>query len=221
MIAADKPPLEDVYLAHFGIKGMRWGHRKQVEFAGPRQRSAVNQQASAEAISAHRHRVAKAAAIGGGLAVAALIMRRGHVKLNDAKSAKIYSAGLKLSGRLLLKTGKTVVKTSGKLSTTVGKTAVKGSYKLGKVTAKGVAKGGIGASKGIAKGTAQGGVDFYQRVLKPSALGTAKVGSRTASRLSGRGAPSVEQTLRSSAARNINPLDLLLNLKADTAGSRR
>lgn len=221
MLIADKPPLEDVYLAHFGIKGMRWGHRKPGEIAGPRQSSASGQQASAQAVSEHRHRVAKAAAIGGGLAVAALIMRRGHVKMTDARSAKIYSSGAKLAGRLLFKTGKTIVKTSGKLSTTVGKSAAKGSYKLGKATGKGVFKGTVGASKGIAKGTTQGGVEFYQKVLKPSVLGTTRVSSSAASRLSNRGAPSVERTLSSPSARNLNPVDLLLNLRADTGGGRR
>lgn len=28
MLAAEKPSLEDVYLEHFGVKGMKWGHVK-------------------------------------------------------------------------------------------------------------------------------------------------------------------------------------------------
>lgn len=28
MIASDKPPLEAVYFAHAGVKGMKWGQRK-------------------------------------------------------------------------------------------------------------------------------------------------------------------------------------------------
>lgn len=28
MITVEKPPLEAVYFAHAGVKGMKWGHRK-------------------------------------------------------------------------------------------------------------------------------------------------------------------------------------------------
>jgi hypothetical protein len=38
VIIAEKPPLAGVYLAHFGVKGMRWGTRKQEE-STPKRRS--------------------------------------------------------------------------------------------------------------------------------------------------------------------------------------
>lgn len=35
MIAAEKPPLGEAYLEHFGVKGMKWGQRKAKELSKP------------------------------------------------------------------------------------------------------------------------------------------------------------------------------------------
>lgn len=211
MIAADKPPLEDVYLAHFGIKGMRWGHRKQVPLAGPRQSSSASQ---ADAV-ARQHKVMKAAAIGGGVVLAAVLLRRGGVNLVDARSARVYASGAKATGNILFKTGKTIVKTSAKLTPTVGKGTVKGVAKVGTLAGKGAYKGSIAAGKGIGQGTAKSGVEFYNRVLKKSAASTVKVGSKAMARLSGRGQPVVEEAAKSSIFKGLSPVDLLLNTRAD------
>jgi hypothetical protein len=46
MIAADKPPLEEAYLEHFGVKGMKWGQRKDDH---PEVSRKVNKDASRDA----------------------------------------------------------------------------------------------------------------------------------------------------------------------------
>lgn len=61
MIDTDKPPLEGVYLAHIGIKGMKWGVRKAEPSGGSSEGSAPKQGMSTK----------KKVAIGAGIIVGA------------------------------------------------------------------------------------------------------------------------------------------------------
>jgi hypothetical protein len=213
MLAADKPPLEEVYLEHFGIKGMRWGVRKAEDKGQGQQHASLSQ---------NQHRAVKAAAITGGVLLAAVLLKRGGVSVVNARSAKIYLSGAKASGRILGKVGKTLIKTSAKTATTVGKGSAKGAFKVGTLIGKGAAKGSVAGVKGAAKGTAQGGAKFYNNVLKKSYHSTVKLGSHAMFKFTGRGQPIVEEASKSGALRQLNPVDLLLNTRADTLrGGRR
>lgn len=206
MLAADQPPLEEVYFAHMGIKGMHWGQRKAEPVGQPRHGLTQNQK-----------RATKAVAIAGGIAVAALLLRRGNVKVADARSAKIYSAGAKMSFNILSKTGKTLVKSSSKITTTVGKSAAKGTFKVGTLVGKGAVKGSVAGSKAAARATAQNGAKFYNNVLKKSAKSTIRLGSHAMYKFTGRGTPIVNDVAKTA---RLNPIDLLLNTRADTFRGR-
>jgi hypothetical protein len=208
MFIDDKPPLEEAYLEHFGVKGMRWGQRKPEEQGQPRQSLSTNQK-----------RAVKAVAIAGGVAVTAILLRKGNVKVVDAKSAKIYASGAKATGRILARTGKVLFKVTSKLTTTVGKGAFKGTIKISTLAGKGAFKGVVAGSKGIARGTAQTGSTFYQKVLKKGTVSTVRLGSHAMYRLTGRGKPFVDEAVKKS--RNLNPVDLLLNTRADVVRGGR
>lgn len=214
MIDADKPPLEEVYLEHFGIKGMRWGVRKPEEKGQGRQHAASPAQ--------KQHTAVKAAAIAGAVLLGAVLLKRGGVNVVDARSAKIYLAGAKASGRILGKTGKTLIKTSVKGGKIVGKTGGKGAIKIGTLIGKGAGKGSIAGVKAAAKGTAKGGANFYNKVLKKGYHSSVKLGSHAMFKFTGRGQPIVEEATKSGMLRQLNPVDLLLNTRADDIrGARR
>lgn len=42
MLAADKPPLDEVYLEHYGVKGMKWGQQKIHSFRNDPDSSGVS-----------------------------------------------------------------------------------------------------------------------------------------------------------------------------------
>jgi hypothetical protein len=215
VIAADKPPLEEVYLAHFGIKGMKWGVRKQQDSSG-------SSGSSGPHLTPTQHKAAKAVAIAGSVAIAAVLLHKGGVNLVDARSAKIYLSGAKMGGRILGKSGATLIKGAGKLSTKGVPAIAKGTAKIGTLAGKGAFKGTVAASKGIAQGTVKGGAQFYEKVLKKSAVSSVKLGSHAMYKFTGRGQPIVEEATKSGVLRQLNPVDLLLNTRADTLrGGRR
>lgn len=203
MLVADKPPLEEVYLAHFGIKGMKWGVRKQQDAGSGQQH---------HGLSEGQHKAVKAAAIAGGVALAAVLLHKGNVKIFDARSAKIYMSGAKMSGRILGKTGSTLIKTSAKLSTTVGKTSAKGAVKVGGLIGKGAYKGAVAGSKATAISAAKAGTKAFES-LRRSGAASVRVGSHAMYKLTGRGTPIVNDAVKSRAA--LHPIDLLLNTRAD------
>lgn len=70
MTIAEQPPLAAVYLAHFGTKGMRWGHRKDRRFSDKqiaRTKKVATVGALATAAVLHRHGklVSTSTAVGG------------------------------------------------------------------------------------------------------------------------------------------------------------
>ena len=71
MIVADKPPLSGVYLAHFGVRGMKWGQRKKSSSS-----SSSGKSGSSKMSPATKKKFAVGAAVLGGAAVAAIILSR-------------------------------------------------------------------------------------------------------------------------------------------------
>lgn len=70
MIVSQKPPLEEAYLAHFGVKGMKWGVRKDKRFTEQqikRTKKVATAGAIATAAILHRHGklVSSSVAVGG------------------------------------------------------------------------------------------------------------------------------------------------------------
>jgi hypothetical protein len=210
MLVDAQPPLEEVYLEHFGIKGMHWGQRKAQDVGPGRQHHGLTQ---------NQRRATKAVAIAGGVAVAALLLRRGHINVLDSRSSKMYVGGAKMAGSILGKTGKTLVKSSVKVGTTVGKPAAKGAFKLGTLVGKGAATGTVAGSKAAGRAAIQNGAKFYEKVLKKSAISTVKLGSHAMYKFTGRGTPIVNEVAKSKGM--LNPIDLLLNTRADRLGGRR
>lgn len=202
------------FFAHDGVKGMRWGVRKAQPLAGPRRPSA------APVDNSERNRkIAKAAIAIGAVAVTAILLKRGGIKLSTPASRKIALSGAKTSLNIIKKSGNLAGKVSVKVGGTVGRGAVSGTAKAGSLIGKVGKNATVATSKAVARVTAQNGSRFYERVLKRGAMGTAKYGSNLMFKYTGRGTPIV----REAAARsyNFNPADLLLNVRADPRLFRR
>lgn len=203
MIAADKPPLEGVYLAHFGVKGMRWGHRKPEEQAAPRR----------SGMSPRNQKLVTAAFVAGTVAVGAVMLSRGNVSVWNSTSNRIALGGAKMSANILGKTGKVIVKGSAKTAKVVGKAGFKAGVGTTKVSSRLAARAAVGASRGIATSAATNGSKFYKEILAPTGRNTTKLGSAAMFRLTGIGTPWVS----SAPVRrmSLNPVSLLLNTRGD------
>lgn len=93
MLVAEKPPLDEDLLLHYGIPGMKWGHRKARETTGPRRRAAATTTGSSgsgraaapqkKGWSTKKKVVVAGAGVGiavGAAATAYILMKRGGVK---------------------------------------------------------------------------------------------------------------------------------------------
>ena len=188
------------YLAHAGVKGMKWGIRKKREPLSPR-----NQR--------RKEVVVKAAMAVGAVAVGAILLKRGGFKVSSPASKKIALGGAKASLKIITKSGKLMATTSVKVGNTVGKTTVKGTAKVGTLAGKGVYKGALAGSKAAGRAAAQNGSKFYEKVLKKSAVSSYKLGSHAMYKFTGKGTPIVKEAAKRSFA--VSPTDLLLNVRAD------
>ena len=192
------------FLAHDGVKGMRWGHRKAPELAGPRPSAAPVDH------KARNRRVAKVAVAVGAVAVAAIMLKRGRIPMTSPLGNKIALSGAKSSFKIVQKTSTLMATTSVK----VGRVAVKGGVGTAKVTGKVGAKAGIAIGKGAGRVAADRGYQVYDRVLRPSGQFSVKYGSHAMYKLTGRGTPIVREVTR---GYGLNPVDLLLNTRSDYA----
>lgn len=219
MFTAEKPPLDEdalvimgmytvfgeEYVAHAGVKGMKWGVRKV--------RDTFREQTASQ-YKERNERIVKGAIAVGAVAVAAILLKRGGVKLSTPASRKISLGGAKMAFRVIQKSSRLMATTSIKLGNTVGKVAVKGTAKVGVALGKGSYKGAIAGSKAAGRAIAQNGSKFYEKGIKGSARGAMKIGSYATYKITGRGRPVVTEVARRSI--NLSPTDLLLNVRADT-----
>lgn len=74
-IVAEKPPLDDELLMHFGVKGMRWGHRNPDD--PPNKTSTTKKVAIGVGV------------VAGAAAAAYIISRRGKVPLDMSRKARM------------------------------------------------------------------------------------------------------------------------------------
>lgn len=98
MIAAEKPPLEAVYFAHAGVKGMKWGVRKAPARVGQRLSRGF-----------HNASPAKRAAIGVASVGAVLLAR----KVTLLSGPKQIALGATVAAALLAREGKRPVRPAG------------------------------------------------------------------------------------------------------------
>lgn len=214
MILTEKPPLREVYLEHDGVKGMRWGYRKREEPSGPRQRGAPAAPKS-KGMSPRNQKFVTGAAVLGTVAIGAVLLSRGNVSVWNSGATKIALGGAKASGKIIGKTGSVIVKGSAKTAMVTGKVALK----TGTVAGKAAARGSVAAGKGIATSARTNGANLFETVIKPSAKMSTRLGSGAMFKLTGRGTPFVAETLQRKTS--FNPVDILLNTKADYKGGFR
>lgn len=96
MIVAEKPPLEEAYLEHFGVKGMKWGVRKSKDSSDDSKDTVIR--------ITHKQKVNALTAVGAVTAVA-LLHKTGGLSPLLAGSSKIAAEGAKVSGRILKEGG--------------------------------------------------------------------------------------------------------------------
>lgn len=161
MLVDEKPALNDDLLIHYGIPGMRWGHRKPQELVGDIRRSASNmlpfgsrrpaapQPATVRRPASNTQRTGmstgKKVAIGVGIAAglaagAYFLSKTGTRPSAQAMTGASNRAGLKMVGKILKVSGKTTVK-SLKVAPKVAKVGGKATYKTTRLVAKGAYKG--------------------------------------------------------------------------------
>jgi len=154
MFVTEKPPLDDELLIHYGIPGMRWGHRKPEEVS-----SGVRRVAGAAPVVKQRRKLSEGQkkAIRGAVAVGAvaglfILSQRGMTPRGKALQAKTLPIGLNANRRVLGLYGKTAVRSVPKVITTTAKTA-KVTGKVGVKTAKVGGRLGAWTGKTIARST--------------------------------------------------------------------
>lgn len=76
MIAAEKPPLEAVHLAHFGVKGMKWGSRKSRSANASKQKMSTGKKVA----------IGLGVAAVGAAAVTLALTRTGNTRLGALRS---------------------------------------------------------------------------------------------------------------------------------------
>lgn len=196
------------FLAHDGVKGMRWGVRKAKPPVAVRNPNAV-----AVDNRERNRKIAKAAIVIGAVAVTAIVLKRGGIKLSSPTSKKIALSGAKVSLNIMKKSGSLMATTSAKVGGAAGRGALSGTAKAGSLLGKVGKNATVATSKAVARVTAQNGTKFYDRVLKRGAMAGAKYGSNLMYKYTGRGTPIVREV--ASRSYNFNPADLLLNVRSD------
>ena len=89
----------DDVLEHFGVKGMKWGVRKQ------RTTSSSSGGSKKEGMSAKKKRAIQVAVVGGALVAGVLLAHQGRTRLSSTGSAA--SRGSSVAGRILSSRGRT------------------------------------------------------------------------------------------------------------------
>jgi hypothetical protein len=77
MLVAEKPPLDEDLLMHFGIKGMKWGHRKT------RSSSSSGHTGSKQKMSTGKKVAIGAAVVGGAAAAAFILTKTGRLPIRS------------------------------------------------------------------------------------------------------------------------------------------
>lgn len=184
MLVDDKPSLDESLLTHFGIPGMKWGHRKPdyipvgrsgaagVNYGSrPNVRSAANPSAAPRSVPQRQgmstgKKVAIGVGIVGGAAAAAYFLSKtGTRPMAQSMTSRSNRAGLKMTLSVLKNSGKVSVK-SLKVGGKVAKVGGKVGFKTTKLAGKGVAKG----STAIARNSYKGASEFISNLKsKPNA----------------------------------------------------
>lgn len=183
MVVVEKPTLDEDLLMHFGIKGMRWGHRKP-------QPSATGETSGMST----RKKVVIGVSVAAGVAAGAyLLSKRGALPKTKAFESKANRIGFKIAGKVLARVGKTSVKVvtkTAKLSSKVGVKTVTVTGKLGAKITTNVSKATGRNVVSKSKKAGEAIVGTYRKVQVRRALRnspvTVKSGSRMAQLLMGR-----------------------------------
>lgn len=100
MLIAEKPPLDEDLLVHFGIKGMKWGVRREKATAAFKQKvGSISNETKIKATVA----VGSAATVG-------VLYATGNLKAATVGTGKLALAGAKSGGKVLVKSGQLAVK---------------------------------------------------------------------------------------------------------------
>lgn len=103
MIIVEQPPLEGVYIAHFGVKGMKWGQRKVDQISAKAKQVATP--------SSWNHDQKKVAAYSGAAATAVVLNQVGALKPLLTHTARFTYLGTAFVAEKLLNVGVTVIGT--------------------------------------------------------------------------------------------------------------
>jgi hypothetical protein len=154
MIVAEKPPLDDDLLIHFGVKGMRWGHRKPEEVSTGGNRGS----AAPKAPMSTGKKVAIGVGVAAGVAAAAYFLsKRGATPRTKALSSKSTRIGFKVAGRVMLRIGKMSANVATKTAKVTTKVGVKTATTTGRLGGQAVKKVSITSSQKLIESTTKAG----------------------------------------------------------------
>lgn len=144
MLVAEKPPLDEDLLVHFGVKGMRWGQRKPDDGTGMSPST--------------KKKVVVGVGIAVGVAAGAyLLSKRGTVPAVKSFESKSTKLGFRAAGSILKRVGKVSVNAIGKASKVTAKASIKTGQILGKQSVRIVRKVSVNsAAKTVAALTKAG-----------------------------------------------------------------
>lgn len=138
MSVDQKPPLDELYLAHFGIKGMKWGFRK--DQSGNSGVASVYNNAGGINISKSQKR--KAIAAVGVVAVGSALYATGNLKAATVGGTKLAVTGAVAATKIIAKVGAYTVKTVAQAVGVILGTTVKSAGGIVSKTVETVANSG-------------------------------------------------------------------------------
>lgn len=139
MIIDEKPSLDEVYLEHWGVRGMKWGVRKKRD---REESKAVAKAANPGGIVITQAQKRKAVAIAGAVAVGSALYATGNLKAATMGGTKFAVRGAMASTRIIAKVGIYSVKTIAQTASVVLGTTAKGVGDIAAKTAETVGNGG-------------------------------------------------------------------------------
>lgn len=164
MSLEQKPPLDELYLAHFGIKGMKWGFRKE--------RSKSSDVASvsrdnAGGLHITQSQKRKAIAAAGVLAVGSALYATGNLKAASIGGTKLAARGAVAATKIVAKVSIYTVKTAAQTVGVILGTTAKGVGNIASKTVETVANSGRDPASSVLKRTGRQKISDLASKLKP------------------------------------------------------
>lgn len=164
MSVGQKPPLDELYLAHFGIRGMRWGVRKARSESSD---VAPGSRDNAGGLNITQAQKRKAIAAAGVVAVGSVLYATGNLKAAAIGGTKLAARGAVAGTKIIAKVGVYTIKTAAQTVGVILGTTAKGVGNIAAKTVETVANSGRDPASSVLKRTGRQKISDLASKLKP------------------------------------------------------